>query len=216
MTDLLDSVVEDLKQEKINKLIKRYFKPFIILTLIILISSFILSWWHSYKLNAIYAEGADYMKVQYKLHNVTSEQQLQEALKTLETLSKGKTVYAVIAALNFANIHDAMGNFNKAANLYEEIESNSNADNTIKSLATTLKVAARIRSEKFTNQEILNLLKLSSGNNHLNNLKQLLEASILIEDGKKTEAKAILEKIRTNQSLGQSNNLANLLYIMTK
>lgn len=215
MTDILDSVMEDLKQEKVYIAIKRYGKFLILLVILLLITGLLLNWWKSHKENIIHAEAAKYIKVQHFLHRVTNQQMLQDILGNLEELSNGNTIYSVIAAINFANIHDAMGNFNKAAHIYGEVEGNKKIDASLRAFAGLLKIASYLRAEKITNDEALKMLQEKHKFPYFQYSKQLLEVSLLIQENKKQEARALLDNINASIPKEQRNGIPELLTILT-
>lgn len=215
MTDILDSVIGDLKRERIHTAIKKYSKFIVLLMTLLLIVALLFNWWVSHRNNVIHAEAAEYVKAQHFLHRVTNQQMLQEGLGRLEALSKGDTIYATIAAINLANIHDAMGNFNKAAHIYGEIENNRQIEQSLRAFAGLMKVASYLRAEKVTNDEALKMLQDRRRILYFQYSKQLLEASLLIQENKKQEARALLDNVKASIPKEQRNNIPELLAILT-
>jgi len=215
MTDILDAVVEDLKQEKINFAMKRYGKFLILLIISLLISALLFNWWQSHKENILHSEAAEYVRIHHLLNRVSNQQMLQESLGRLEELSKGQTIYALIAALNFANIHDAMGNFNKAAHIYGEVENNKKVDQSLRSFAALMRISSYLRSEKITNEEGLKMLIEHHRSPSFTFSRNLLEASLLIEGNKKEEARALLDNMKASAQKGQKNGIPELLLTLT-
>lgn len=76
MTDILDSVLEDIKQEKVDNAFKRYGKFLIVGIIVFLIVGLMMNWWSSHQRNVIYSEAAEYVKVQFFLNQVKNQQML--------------------------------------------------------------------------------------------------------------------------------------------
>ncbi|AEI88575.1 MAG: Putative negative regulator of RcsB-dependent stress response, UPF0070 family [Candidatus Midichloria mitochondrii] len=211
MTDILDSVIEDLKQEKIHTAMRRYGRFLILLIVLLLICGLLFNWWKSHKENTLHAEAAEYIKAHHFLNKATSQQMLQEGVGRLEKLSEGNTIYATVAALNLANIHDAMGNFNKAAHIYGTVEENKDVDQSLKAFAGSMRISSYLRAEKITDEEGLKMLQERHRVPIFNYSRQLLEASLLIQDNKKDKARALLDNIRVTASKDHRNSIPALL-----
>ncbi|CAG7591702.1 MAG: tetratricopeptide repeat protein [Candidatus Midichloria sp.] len=211
MTDILDSVIEDLKQEKIHTAMRRYGKFLILLIVLLLICGLLFNWWKAHKENLLHAEAAEYIKAHHFLNKVTSQQMLQEGVGRLEKLLEGNTVYATVAALNLANIHDAMGNFNKAAHIYGTIEGNKHVDQSLRAFSGLMRIASYLRAEKITNEEGLKMLQERHRVPTFSYSRQLLEASLLIQDNKKDKARALLDNTRVTAFKDQQNSIPALL-----
>ncbi|WHQ46749.1 MAG: tetratricopeptide repeat protein [Candidatus Midichloria sp.] len=214
MTDILDSIIEDLKQERIHTTVKVYGKFLILLVILLLVCGLLFNWWKSHKENTLHAEAAEYIKAHHFLNKVTNQQMLQEGLGRLEKLSEGQTIYAIVAALNLANIHDSMGNFNKAAHIYGAVEENEQVDQSLKSFAGLMRVSSYLRAEKITNEEGLKMLQERHRAPTFSYSRQLLEASLFIQKNKKDKARALLDNIKATASKEQQNSIPALLSIL--
>lgn len=133
----------------------------------------------------------------------------------LEKLTEGSTSYAYLATLNLANIHDALGNFSKAAHIYGQIEDNHQVDPSLRAFAGLMKIATNIRGQKLTNTEALEMIAERHRTPSFNYSRALLEASLLLDSNQKDKARALLDNLKMAEPSEYKNGLTELMMALT-
>lgn len=131
MVDLLDEIKDDIKDEKVFYLIKKYSNLVFSLMAVLILGIALKMWWVSYEENKIHQEGSEFMMAFKKMQ----ANDVENAVKGFETLGReGSSNYAALAKL-FLSAHFVSKNDTaKAAALYEEL-ANSNKGKAIKDFA---------------------------------------------------------------------------------
>jgi predicted negative regulator of RcsB-dependent stress response len=157
------------------------------------------------------------MQIVQMLKNVQDKDALDNVLSKFEQLGKGQTIYSTLANIAIANISDALGNYNKAIYYYGLVAGNAKADKGFKVYSHLMKVASSLRSQKVTVNEALAMLDDSGNRSNaaFYRSQTLLKASLLIEMGKKDEARAILKTLTDHAINNSDGGAAELLLSLT-
>lgn len=122
MVDLLDEVRDDLKDEQVFRLIKKYSSFVFTLMAAIIIGVALKLWWLSYNENKSYKEGGDFITALMKVQSRNTT----DGIKMFDELANsGSTNYAALAGLHVAayNLHNQQSD--KAIARYGALYDNS-------------------------------------------------------------------------------------------
>ena len=152
MVDLLDEIKDDIKQERVGKLWKRYGTIIVSLAIAIVVGTTGKVWWDDHKNTKEQAFALQYYQALRQIERGNFEQ----SQSSLAELSKSDTAgYSVFAAFTVAQQHIAQGNVDAALTSYRELANNDAADSVLKDLATLLLTYYRIEHGKGNEQAIL-------------------------------------------------------------
>lgn len=141
--DFLDEVKQELSEEKLHKLIKKYSPLVFGMMLAVIIGIVGGLWWKSYKADKIFQDGGQYVAAITKMKAYKPD----DAISTFEGIANNNTAYGMFAALNVASFKHYKKDYNEAQKWYSEVESNSSYDTNFRELATLMKIKAMSDSE---------------------------------------------------------------------
>jgi hypothetical protein len=197
--EIIHEANEDLRHENIVRFWKRYSNIILgSLTVIILLTA-AYSGWKSYARNK--AENEAYV---LSLASVQAgEGKIDIALSTLEPLvQKGSKTYKTFSLLKTASLKASQNKIEDAQKIYEQITADSSSDETLRHMATLLKVNMLLDSAKPES-----LLSLTHSLKQVSSFKHSaleLEALIYHKSGDKTKAKAALQDLMNDDKTPHS------------
>ncbi len=181
--------------------IRRYYKIIIAFTLIVIIMILSLFLYRISLEVKMMNNFAKYMKAT----SSSSEGGVLEGLHNLEELSNINSIISDIAKIKLASVYFSLAEYNKAAYYYGL----SYLDQNIMQYAKMMAVLVQRKANKLSNRDSIEYL---SKIDKFGSMTSLVSASILISDGKKNEARIILDNAKVNNP--DLSNVADLLLML--
>lgn len=210
MTDLLDEVKQDLREERTLDALKKLV-PIIAIFIVTFIVVFgVKTWWTSYQNDKIFSDGGDYHTAAIKMRSGNAK----DALEIFEKISTNDTAYSALANLNLAAFSALKKDFIKAITIYESIYLNKNFPKAIRDFAKIQLITVQLEAEKISLENALNELKEASlSKNEFSALADELRLNILISLNKVEEFDSLFNEIITdpNVSLSIKNRVKELV-----
>jgi hypothetical protein len=154
MVDILDEAIEEVKQEKFQKTLRKYMPMVLSAMLAVLIVVFAYGWWNTYQRNKVYKEGGEYLVAALKAQGGD----VDKMAEALDQLAKGSTAYAKVAALRKASIEASRGD-NKAAIEDYKIASSSNSPKPLRDYARLALVMSQVHTKDISNEDAIRELE---------------------------------------------------------
>lgn len=197
MKDIIDEIKEDLDQERLMKFAKKYGKYFLSAALILIASSAIYVY-----VNHRYTKTQENLSSEYyKLfESEKPAAQNSDSYSQINKLIKNqKSIYAKLAAFKHADDLIAEKKYDETIKLLSDIANDPKYEQ-ISNIAT-IKMAEIVVKYKLNNhrEKAIHFLKENIEKNEpFSDVSHLLLAQLLIEDNKKDEAIAVLQKLNNN------------------
>ncbi|AIL65634.1 hypothetical protein NOVO_06420 [Rickettsiales bacterium Ac37b] len=194
MSDIFTEIDQELKQEKLIKVISKYAPYAIIAIIIILILAISKIAWSNYNVN-LQEKAGDIFNTTMTL-NKTDDRLVKESLNYLISLNQ-KNIFSTLATFNKASLEIGKDNKKEALQLYHNIYNSKNTDLTFRQLAGLLYV---VNSTNLTEKEINDYFtSLNNIKGPFNDLIKLENALFLLDRDNKSAAIDILEKLKDDQ-----------------
>ncbi len=196
MTDLLDEVKDDLRDENTFNFIKKYGRAVILFMAITVIAISCNMWWQSYQMNKIYQEGGEFIIAAMKMRS----NKLDEAINDLSTLAKsGSTIYSTLAQIDIASYQQHKKNFKSAKENYLLASQKKANDSILKHYIDLMTLKAELSEPNNNKEELLaKAKKISLKDNPFKLSIYELIASLEITLNKQHEALETISKIKDN------------------
>lgn len=144
--DFLDEVKQELSEENLHKLIKKY-SPLVFGMMIAIIIGIVGGlWWKSYKEEKVFQDGGQYVAAITKMKAYKPD----DAVAAFEAIANNNTAYGMFSALNVASFKHYKKDYNDAQKWYSEVESNSSYDRNFRDLAALMKIKSMSDNEANT------------------------------------------------------------------
>ena len=211
MADIFDEVSEDLRQEKITQVWKKYSKFIIGFVVFVIISILGYQGYFSWKKNQLIAQSEFFFKALDNLENNNTKNSMEYFIKNSSGNADG---YEMLSTFGLAENHFKDNKIEKMTQNYKSIYDNTNFDNYYRDLSRILSV---IRDKKSSYEVLHDRLKpILSSPSKLQILAAELEIILLIRFNMFKRAKLLLTKLlnRSEISIEQKNRLTliNKLY----
>lgn len=131
MSDLINEIKEDIKQEQLYNFLKKHTKTIIICVVVFIVALSASLWYKDYQLSKVHKEGSEYLTAINKMR----AENVNEAIAQMESMRSGDTNYAALASLNVASYSVYNKDFSKAMQLFEEVSGNSSYSPYLRDLA---------------------------------------------------------------------------------
>jgi len=141
MVDLLDEVRDDLKDEQVFYLIKKYSSFVFTLMAAVIIGVALKLWWLSYNENKSYREGGDFVTALMKVQSRNTA----DGIKLFQQLAtSGSTNYAALAELHVAafNLHN--NEVDKALTEYGALSENSGYADVLRQYSSLMQIKGEL------------------------------------------------------------------------
>lgn len=211
MSDFLNEIEEEFKQEKIDKSIKLILKLLVVITIISISSvSF-----YVFQQNKNIAKQHKFSEKLYQALIMQQEGQNSKAEKIFtEILESSNNNYSAIAGFNLAEQYVKEQKIKEAANIYKKI-SDSSKEKIFSDFARLLYVSYSYEIDKnFDFNADLNQLIKEKNPWYYNALQ--LKASILIDKNKLQDAQEIIKELandpKTPKSIAKNANILSSIY----
>lgn len=145
MVDLLDEVRDDLKDEQVFYLIKKYSSFVFTLMAAVIIGVALKLWWLSYNENKSYKEGGDFVTALMKIQSRNTA----DGIKLFQQLAtSGSTNYAALAELHVAayNLHN--NDVEKALTEYGTVSGNSSYADALRQYSLIMQIKGELNKSK--------------------------------------------------------------------
>ncbi len=210
MVDLLDEVADEVRQERLENMAKKY-GPYVIGTILTVLA-----------ITGVYIAWQNHVSSQIKELSTayyaasTLQKESKEQLAAFEKISKEATsTYGLLSRFQEAQIQQKLGNSSKALDLFNELTaiSSSNSD-ALKHTATMLKILTAIdglqdpKNTKAADELIEELETLQNQAPAWAYLAKLLQAQLYIATGKKEQGQGLLKLL--SSAPGVPQNVADL------
>jgi hypothetical protein len=194
MSDLLEEIKEDIREEQLAKFWKSYGNWVIGGVIAILAGTAIGISWQNW--NASQLE--EYSQKFNSAINAERSDQAQ-ALKVFEELAKTSTGYAVLSRYRLANLAFRAGDMAGASEHLQAVEAMSFADDVYRDLATLMRISMNISAD---NKDAMfkQLERLSHEKNLLSPLALELKGILLMEKGEQALAHAVFTNLLSTQT----------------
>ena len=211
MADIFDEVSEDLRQEKIIQVWKKFSKFIISFVVFVIISMFGYQGYNNWKINQLNDQSETFFKALDNLENNNLQKSSELFIKTSTGNINGYEMLSIfgLAETNFKN-----NKIEKMTENYKSIYDNTSFDNYYRDLSRLLSV---IRDKKSSYKKLHNRLKpILNSPSKLQVLAAELEIILLVRFNMIKKAKSSLTKLlnRNEISIEQKNRLTliNKLY----
>ena len=204
MADIFDEVSEDLRQEKITQIWKKFSKVIISFIVFVIISICGYQGYISWKKNQLNAQAEFFFNALNNLENNNIQKSKDFFLKNSSGNGDG---YQMLSIFGLAENHFKDNKIEKMRQNYQSIYDNTTFDNYYRDLARILSV---IRDKKSPYVKLHNLLKpILNSPSKLQTLAAELEIILLIRFNMIKKAKLLLTKLlnRSEISIEQKNRL---------
>lgn len=135
MGDFIREVEEELRQERLEKLWKRYGVYLIAAAVLVVVGFAAWKIWQSNQRSAYKAEGLQY----YHAETLLREGKTKEAAKAFAAISASSSAgYGILSRFDEASMHVKAGDAKGAISIYEGLASDSNAPPSMRHMATIL------------------------------------------------------------------------------
>ncbi len=195
MSDIIDEIKDDLKEERYAHLWNRYGNFAIGAAIGVVVITAAVVWFSGKREGTQAEQGARYYEISYNVNN----EQKEETLSALEEMYRqDQSNFSVLAGLKKARLLSRDGREEEASALYRDISDNSDAPKEMRALASlfyvSYKVNGEIKSldEDDINERLTNLVENPSPWQFLAKEQQALLALRL---GDKEKASALFEEI---------------------
>ena len=200
MSDLVDEIREDIKEERYAELWKRYGNHLITAAILVILSTAGVVWYKNYKTSSNEKVASKFYAITYGAANQSQSDAL-EALDEIQYNDKG--TFTSLAALKRASILRTQNRTSEAAQVYLELSNDSSTASELRSLSNLLYVSYRINGDlKEIDSEDINsrLGTLTSDKSpwKFHALEQ--QALLALRLGDREKATAIFEKIANDFS----------------
>ncbi len=141
MVDLLDEVRDDLKDEQVFYIIKKYSSFVFTLMAAVIIGVALKLWWLSYNENKSYKEGGDFVTALMKVQSRNTA----DGIKLFQQLAtSGSTNYAALADLHVAayNLHN--NEIDKALTEYSALSNNSGYADVLRQYSSLMQIKGEL------------------------------------------------------------------------
>ena len=204
MADIFDEVSEELKQDQLIKIWKKYSKLIIFLILIVVISLISYQAYISWKKNKIETISAQYFQALEKLNENDYSKSQNLFLKTLQNDKGG---YNILSLFGLAESNYQNGNIEEMKLNYKTIYDDESIDVYYRNLSKILSVL-KDNSSSYDQQRLL-LEEILNSPNRLQILAAELEILLYIKFDKIKEAQKSLNVLlkRSDLSFEQKNRL---------
>ena len=205
MADIFDEISEDLRQDKIIQLWKKFSKLIISFVVIIIFSIFGYQGYISLEKNKLNTQASDFFNALENLENSNLEKSEELFLKNQSNSSAG---YLMLSIFGLAETNLKKNNITKMIENYKNIYENSDFDNYYRNLARILSV---IKDNKSSYEQLHNrLLPILNSPSKLQSLAAELEIILFIRFDMIKKAKLSLSKLlnRKDVSMEQRNRLS--------
>ena len=204
MADIFDEVSEDLRQDQIIKVWKKYSKFIIGFVILIVISVFGYQGYNSWNKNQLNEKSEAFFNALEKL----DDKKFQESIKLFLNIPlKDEDGYSMLSNFGLAESHFKSNEIEKMILNYQDIYDSKNVDDYYQYLARFLSV---MKDNKSSYQQLQNRLKpILNSPNKLQTLAAELEILLFIKFDMIKEAKVSLKTLldRKGISLEQKNRL---------
>jgi len=193
MTDLLDEVKHDIKEERTLNFIKHFSKILISTMVVAVAVTGIWLWWNDYSKNESYKEGSELLQAIDSKRNGKFE----ETVTKLQTLfDNGKTNYAVLAGFEITSYKLFKKDYPGAIEMLEKIANKPDAPKYYRDFAQLNAYVLKHENKQDNTKAFMdNIVKLSHETKIFNSSVDELLATLYINDNNKEAAKNILDKL---------------------
>ena len=215
MVDIFDEISEDLRAERSALLLRRYGGVLIALAVLVLLAVAGQQLWSAYQVKRNNAAAAQYSGITQPLDNLGSGITAQQEIAGADALAKfGKTApagYRSLAYLRAAGLYATAGQTRAAADLWNAIASDRNADPLLRELADLLWAQHALGTVP-DDAVLARLQPLTAPDNVWHGLAQETQALLYLHDGKKDQAKAVFGQIASDPTVPEgARNRADAL-----
>lgn len=200
MSDLIDEIREDIKEERYAELWKRYGNLAITGAILIILATAVIVWFSAHHQSANEEVAADFYAISYSVNDLSREETLSK-LKDISEKQDG--TFATLAALKQAAILNQAGKAADAAHIYKEIADNGDASIEFLSLANLLYVSHAIDGDlKAIDTDDINarLETLTSNDGPWKFHAMEQQGLLALRLGEREKAASIFEEIATDFS----------------
>ncbi len=215
MTDLLDEVKHDIKEEKELSFIKHFSKILITTMVVVVAGTGGWLWWSGYSKNESYKEGAELLQAIDSKRNGKFE---ETVAKLQQLFDNGKTSYSVLAGFEITSYRLYKKDYPGAIEILEKIANKAGTPKYYKDFALLNAYVLRHESKKDDAKTFMdNITKLSQETTTFNSSVDELLAALYINENNKEAAKNLLDKLAATPSTPLSiAERANLLLALGK
>lgn len=192
--DIIDEVKQELSEENVHRLIKKYSPLIFGMMVAIIIGITAGLWWKSYRADKIHQDGGQYLKAILEMKTYKPD----EAIKTFETIANNNTTYGVFAGLNIGAFKYFKKDYAESQKWYSGISDNSSNEQSFRELAELMKIKAMIANDANAELSIKALETYIKHNPTYKNSAEELLAMLYIQNNKPEKANEVLNLLVTD------------------
>jgi hypothetical protein len=193
MTDLLDEIQEDIKQEKISSLVKKILTYFIATSIVIIISISVYLWIKNKENQKIELLSNDFFELSDQ-EDSTSYLKFKDIFE--KNIDQNNITYSAFAGFKAASILISENKTEEALEIYKKIAATKSYNQLITDFAELLYISNKYKLSK--DPEITPLDNIINSNSAFKYNASMLKASILLDLNKNEEAKIIFTELSQN------------------
>ncbi|AIF81477.1 hypothetical protein I862_04595 [endosymbiont of Acanthamoeba sp. UWC8] len=195
MVDILDEAIQDIKEERVERLFFKYAKVFIMLIVAFLIGSISYYGWKTFKENKIYALGGEYLMGMYRMQS----KDFEKGADIMERLAAGDISYSALAGLNYASFLSIKQQFTKAGQIYKMIGDNTDFDPLFREFAKLMQISMRLNAKELDARQGIEEYENYIKNNLIFKASAIEQQAVLyLSLGEKEKAKGMLNTVITS------------------
>lgn len=192
MTDLIDEIQEDLKEERYSKIVKRFAKIFSILSLVIVLITAVYVWKEHASTRLQHQLSISFNKAII----ASQEAKFDEAITFFdEVISHSHQQYAALAMLHKAAIFAKQNKFDKAEEVLKKIIYTKHFDVAFRELAQIILFGNKLSLGNVEEKDISEIVNLTKDSKTWQVSAQQLKALYDLKQGKLEDAQETLKNI---------------------
>lgn len=203
MADIFDEISDDLRAERVARLLRRYGGIFLVVAVLVLLGVAGDQIWQSRVAKQNEAAAAKYAAITRRIDTlgggITDKQRVENAAKLADFGKSAPPGYATLADLRAAGLYADAGQLKSAEALWDDVAANKKADPLLRQLANLLWAQNALGTAPDAAVKA-RLQPLLGAGNYWHGLAEETEALLYVHEGKTDKAKTLFKQIANDPS----------------